>query len=69
MIGQFERERASAKAPHPFRDVYGTTEVVPFQDGFKLTHFPAIDERARKEQRDVYFISLPSPKKEVSLER
>jgi hypothetical protein len=42
---------------------------VPFQDGFKLTHFPAIDERARKEQRDVYFISLPSPKKEVSLER
>jgi hypothetical protein len=29
----------------------------------------AIDERARREQRDVYFISLPSPKKEVSLER
>jgi hypothetical protein len=39
VVGQFEKNRPpGAKAPRFLIGIYGTTEVVPFHDGFKLTH-------------------------------
>src|SRR5208283_4228662 len=42
VVGQFEKKHPSgANSPHSFCSMCGTAKVVPFQNSFKLTYYPA----------------------------
>jgi hypothetical protein len=41
-VGQFEQNRLSELKPASIFSFCGTTEVVPFHEKFKLTHYPVL---------------------------